>query len=102
MSGVQFNRERSVSVGYWTTVTWQNTATDDRWTKHPAGGENQPEIRHSVTRSDGAWSDVGYTETHGDPYYLREEVLVRVWSDEGSLTIGQGTASCVYADHGSA
>jgi hypothetical protein len=95
--GANFAR-RPTRAEYTFTATSQATADSPAFTRQPS---STPDVVHSVPVSEsGAWSDAGYVhQVSGDPYFLREGVVVWVRDVWSNLPVGQGTASCVYADH---
>jgi hypothetical protein len=97
-AGVGFPTQRPVRAAYTWTSTQQSTAGGPTFTRQSLG---TPDVVHSVTVPEsGAWSDVGYVQQiTSDPYYLSEKVVVWVRDVFSNLPVGQGTASCVYADH---
>jgi hypothetical protein len=97
-TGAGFAR-RPTRAEYAYGYTYQPTADSLAFTLQPS---STPDVVHSVPVSEsGTWSDVGFVHQEGDdePYFLSENVVVWVRDVWSNLPVGQGTASCVYADH---
>lgn len=97
-AGTGFPTQRPLRAEYSFGSTFQATSDSLTFTRQIT---SPPDNINAVTVPEsGAWSDVGYVHSiDTEPFFLSEKVIAVVRDVLTNLVVGQGTASCVYADH---